>query len=235
MSNELINKFNDTLEILQQTDINSPKWKIMNSIKANLLEELKPSTREKIVYFKEEELSKIKEGFMRLDKIPYIPFYIGKRSLLEYNPMQRHPIPYVIVRCNEKYFFILRENGSGEMRLIGKKGLIGGHVGEEDVYPDILSQTLTNGLMREIKEEAGITPDKIKNIKFHGTIKNNEGIDKDHLGFVYEVEVFDENIKSEEDGVIKGLWLHLDELEKEYDNFESWAKIVYDNIIKRVF
>jgi predicted NUDIX family phosphoesterase len=219
---------------IKERDMYSPfseKWSDLNGEKAEILEQLKPSTKERILYFSEHDLYYIPNGFNRVSFVFPIRSEYCNRSLLEYNSLQRHPIPYCLVKYKNKYFFILREQGSGELRLIGKKGLIGGHVDEGD--KDInLQITLQNGLEREIKEEAGITSDIIKSIQLHGLIKDNEEVNSDHLGYIYEVELNTDKIKAEEDGVLTGIWINEEDLPQHYDSFESWSKIVYDNVLK---
>jgi predicted NUDIX family phosphoesterase len=223
----------EIVEYRDTFDPNSEEWKILNQIKAEYLEAKKPSTKENIIYFDETSLMDIPEGFTVIDNLPKIPYKIGRRSILEYNPEQRHPIPYCIVRHKKQYFFILRGEGSGEIRLVGKKGLLGGHVAEEDVNPLSLNKSVLKGLKRELYEEAGITDDMVQNIRIQGFIKANEGVDSDHLGIVYEIILNTDAIKSEEEGVLTGIWIHEKNLAEHYDSFESWAKIVYDNLLNK--
>jgi predicted NUDIX family phosphoesterase len=183
------------------------QWSILNKEKAEILERIKPSTEEAIIYFDEKDLYYMPNGFSKMSFVFPINYDFGRRSLLEYNPTQRHPIPYCIVRYKNKYFFTLREKGSGELRLIGKKGLVGGHVGFEDIFADNLQITLMNGLSREIEEEAGVTTEMIKSIQLHGLIKDNEDVNSDHLAYVFEVELNTDKIKAEEEGVLSGIWI----------------------------
>ena len=221
---------NDLDNILKARDlfeVGSDLWGELNYIKSNILENLKPSTNEKIIAYNEGDLDYISEGFFHTDNLPRAKTFIDKRSLLEYaNGSFRHPIPYIIVRYENKYFFTLREQGSGELRLIGKKGMIGGHVGKEGIY---------EGMKREIEEEAGIVNSMIKSIKLRGLIKSNYSVDQDHLGCIYEIELNTDKIKAEEDGVLSGLWINTEDLYKHYESFESWSKIVYDNLLKEIF
>jgi predicted NUDIX family phosphoesterase len=225
--------FEEVLALRDSYNSSSEEWWILNEKKAEILEAKKPSTKEEIVYFDETALLDIPEGFTPIDSLPKIPYKTAKRSLLEYNPEQRHPIPYCIVRHKKYYFFILRENGSGEIRLIGKKGLLGGHIGKEDIDPLSLNKTILNGLKRELYEEAGITDDMVENVRIRGLIKGNEGVDSDHLGIVYEIRLNTDQIRTQEDGVITGIWIHEKDLKNHYDSFESWAKIVYDHLLSK--
>jgi len=223
----------EVISIRDNYDIDSKEWIILNEQKAYLLEKEKPSTKERIIYFDETTLLDIPEEFTSVSEIPKLLYKVDRRSILEYHPEQRHPIPYCIVEYQNSYFFILREKGSGEVRLIGKKGLLGGHVGEEDVNESSLNKTILNGLRRELKEEAGIEDSMIERIEIKGLIKGNDGVDSDHLGIIYQISLNTKEIKSEEKDVLTGIWIEEKDLPKHYDSFESWSKIIYDNILKK--
>jgi predicted NUDIX family phosphoesterase len=213
-------------------EIGSSQWKILNEEKADYLESIRPSTRERVVYFEEKFFDGIQENFLKDFSVYDLPFGIERRSALEYHPTRRHPIPYALIRFQDNYFFILRESGGGELRLIGKKGLAGGHVGEVDVVEGNLKKTFENSLMREAREEVGIVSEMVNSIDLRGFIKSDLGVDVDHLGLVYEIELSTEAIKSEEDGVLTGIWIKKEDLKNHYESFENWSKIVYDNLLK---
>lgn len=222
----------EIVELRDTFDTFSTEWLYLNEQKAELLEKQKPGTKETIIYFDETAMANIPEGFSNIQSVPNIPFKTDRRSLLEYNPEQRHPIPYAIIRHGKRYFFILRGKGVGESRLAGLKGLLGGHVGEEDVNPLSLNKSILGGLKRELNEEAGITDELIKNIKVKGLIKSNQGVDADHLGVVYEITLTTDQIDSTEEE-LTGIWIHENKLNEHYDSFESWSKIVYDHLLSQ--
>jgi len=221
-------------EIVSKRDtyeVNSEEWNTWNKVKAVRLEQIKPSTKEEIIYFRSADLNNVPDGLTITDKLPSIPFYKDRRSLLEYNPTQRHPIPYCIVRFENDYFFILRGSGVGEIRLENKKGLLGGHVDSYEAVESSLEKTLLNGLKRELEEEAGITDNLIKSIKLKGLLKSNTGVDLDHLGVIFEIEVLSKEIDSKEEE-LTGIWINENELEQHAESFESWAKIIYKEWLK---
>lgn len=92
---------------------------------------------------------------------------------------------------------------------------------------DSLELSLLNGLKRELYEEAGIQDNMIQSIRFRGLLKSNVGVDADHLGIIYEVQLSTKNIESQEKGVISGIWIHQNELEKHASTFESWSQMIY--------
>jgi len=232
MKNMADQKLDEILAKRDGFEYGSDEWHKLNEGKADYLESIKPSTKEMIVCFEEKDLDGIEDIFTKEAEVFDLPFSVERRSLLEYHPTKRHPIPYVLIRFEDKYFFILREQGGGELRLIGKKGLIGGHISEEDVVEANLEKTFENALMREGSEEAGLSPEIIKSITLLGIIKSDLGVDIDHLGLVYEIEVSTDEIKSEEEGVLTGIWIPKEELPAHYESFENWSKIVYDNLLK---
>ncbi|CEI83539.1 hypothetical protein J18TS1_43530 [Oceanobacillus oncorhynchi subsp. incaldanensis] len=213
-----------------QYPVESKEWERLNKIKSDVLQKNKPSTKEKILYFKETDLERIPLGFSKAKHLPLMDYRIAERSLLEYHPSQRHPIPYVIVRYNGEYFFILRGANVGESRLAGRKGLLGGHVGEKDAVPGNIQLSIENGLWRELEEEAGIKAEMVKKLEMKGIIKSNDGVDSDHLGIVYEIVLNHKDIQSEEEE-LTGLWMTKTELKQHFDTLESWSKIVVSNLI----
>lgn len=225
-------KLEDILEKRDEFEIGSEEWNRLNEEKADYLESIKPSTKERVVCFEESDLGDIEGVFTRNTEIFDLPFGVERRSIAEYHPTKRHPIPYAIIRFEDKYFFILRQQGGGELRLIGKKGLIGGHVSEEDISGQDLKETFRNSLLREAREEAGLSPEIIKSVNLRGLIKSDLGVDADHLGLIYEIELSTDRIKSEEDEIHAGIWISKDELPEHYESFENWSKIVYDNLLK---
>lgn len=233
----MTNTLDEILAKRDEYEYGSIEWHEWNGKKADLLEAKKPSVSEQIIYFKEEDLTFLgSEVFIDFNQrmhnqLQQVPIHVQKRSLLEYVKEQRHPIPYVYVRDGERIFFISRESGSGELRLIGKKGMLGGHVGEEDLVQNNLKETLINGMLRELWEEAAISEESISDINLKGLIKSDVGVDNDHLGIVYEIILNNNDIQTQEEGIIDGLWLNKDEIKEHYDSFESWSKIVIDNVI----
>lgn len=211
-----------------------------NIEKSMFLESKKKSTKTPILYFLENELDNIDTGFSKgsLEDLNANPLF-EKRSLLEYLPSQRHPIPYCVVRCKKekKYFLIFREGGSGETRLIGKKGLLGGHIDEEDkalINGKLdLIKTIENGMYRELEEEANLTKDIIEDISLIGFIKINEDgcVENDHLGLVYLIEVPNTNLTAVEEGVLSGDWFTKEEILDMKPSLERWADLVFENIL----
>lgn len=218
------------LKARQKTEVGSDEWNEYNAMKIKLLEQIKPSTREGVFYYYSKDIRKLPYGFTPATHLLPVHLYVANRSVLEYDSgFTRHIIPYCIIRNGDEYYFALREGGS-EARLKGKIGLLGGHVGKEGI---------TQGMLRELEEEAGILERHIRNYKMKGYIKllgnKNDPFDvnKDHLGLVYEVNIKTKDIRMEEKDILKGFWVHKSKLHEVYDQMEDWAKLlVKEGVIK---
>lgn len=241
MSLELVLK-----EITKDTNI----FDEINIKKSKILERLKPSTKENILYFIEDDLKNIPSGFSNYDimNINATPF-VGKRSLLEYLPMQRQPIPYCVIRCNNKYFLTYRKSSGGELRLVGDWSLLGGHIENMDISfsknncPDKvlgrglymkfdLTETIKNALYRELEEETTFNRHMIHKIDYLGVIKIEEenSVENDHLGFIYLIDINDEEVEIVEKDILEGKWLTEEEI-KEL-SLERWSQMIMDKIIE---
>jgi predicted NUDIX family phosphoesterase len=224
---ELETMLHEALEARKAYKVDSDKWHEYTATKTKVLEQLKPSTKETILYYYSEDIKDIPLGFSATMELPQkASLYNGTRSALEYNSgLTRHIIPYCVVKCGDEYYFTVRVGG-GETRLVGKIGCLGGHVGKEGIDA---------GMMRELQEEADLTDNKIKSLRMKGFIKsdgdksNPLDVDRDHLGLIYVIELRKKNIREEEEGTLKGIWIHKDDLGNYVGQMESWCKILFDS------
>ena len=234
---DLNDKLNSILKELRLED-NKENIKKLHTEKSEILQKIKPSTKEDIIYFKNKDLDFIKFGFIKNINPFNIKFDINKRSYLEYNKSQRHPIPYCIIKNSkeDKYFLSLREQNGGEMRLIGKKGLLGGHVAKEDIIKINnvinLKSTIESALYRELLEEAGITKDIIKDIEFKGILKLKGDVEDDHIGYIYEIDLNTLDINAKEKGVLSGVWLSKEEILNNLDSLELWSYAIFKDLFR---
>ena len=216
-------------DILKERDkhkYNTIEWQNLNLEKAFILEDLKPSWKELTAYYPEFMIKNIPYGFTKTNELPPEPIYENKRSLLEYNGgCTKQIIPYCLLRYKDEYYIAIREN-NGDKRLNGKMAGIGGHV----------DKNLTQGMMREIEEETGVTPDLIEKIEFVGIIKsegNTEDIydvSKDHIGLVYIVDLKTKKIRMQELGVQTAIFLKSSDFHKYQDRFEDWLDLIVRNL-----
>jgi predicted NUDIX family phosphoesterase len=204
----------------------SEEWLRWDNEKIKFLEATKPSTREKIFFYYSEDIKNMPTGFVPTTELPDASLYVSNRSVLEYSGgLTRHIIPYCVVKCEDEYYFTVRIGG-GETRLLNKLGCLGGHVGKEGIDA---------GMMRELEEEADITDNKIKSLKMKGFIKSDGDrkdpidVSRDHLALVYVINLRKKDIREEEEGILKGVWIHKDRLMEHYDSMEDWTKILVEN------
>lgn len=226
----------DIKKLLQKDFLNTEELKV----KEQYLKDNKPSTLETVLYSDIEDikvlnisdkLTAITEDNISyfMEKINSLPQRFNYRYSLEYNNGNTiQPISYIIIKHKTKFFFIIREGNSGEIRLINKVGCIGGHVGQEDKQETYYG-TVIEGLKREVLEEVGYELSDKDNIKLIGLLKSEDNtVDRDHLGFIYLLELENDNLTAIEQGVLKGIWLEESELINNADKFENWLKILWD-------
>lgn len=160
------------------------------------------------------------------------------RYLVEYEPIVRQPIPYILVRQGEKYFAMTRLEGSGEQRLHGLISLgVGGHVNPVDNADD---QLFFKAMVRELFEELHFSLEEDEDLKleanFIGLINDDSNdVSRDHIGLVFVVDVPDGvKVTVRETDKYEGSFLAKDDLDKiEKDRLESWSTIVLDAIISK--
>jgi len=153
-----------------------------------------------------------------------------KRNEIEEDTNFLQLIPYIILKNDNKFF--VTERIGGEKRLIGGYSIgLGGHINPCD----------TNGIhsvyeciKRELLEEVGLFSNEYNNSSFSIIINTNENIvDAVHIGLVFFVETKKENIEIKEKTKLKGSWVEKKDLKNFYEKFESWSKIVFDNVIDK--
>lgn len=189
-----------------------------------------------VVPSKDLEYLNLSEGFIAAE--PNLLSCIDKdggfmfRYLVEYNTDFRQPIPYILVRYKDTFFATRRLKGSGETRLHGKISLgVGGHVNPEDCSPN--ENAITNALRREMNEELNIG-ENVKHYQTHdGFINDNSNeVSRDHIAVVYSVNVNNPDVTVKETDKLEGRFYTVKELIDDYDNLESWSKLVLDNLIQ---
>lgn len=161
-----------------------------------------------------------------LEKLPGIIQKYGefkRRGDIEEDRNWKQVIPYLVFRHKKKYF-LMRRNDKGDYRLINKCSLgIGGHINKEDLG----SNDIINWAKREFTEEVlyngNFTSQPI------GYINNDTvPIDQVHLAYVMLLEGDSDTITTnKEDNLRTGELLTLKEIETQYEQLESWSRIVF--------
>jgi predicted NUDIX family phosphoesterase len=152
------------------------------------------------------------------------------RNLVETDFTRKQIIPYVLAKCGDKYLCIQRTSKQTESRLHNKYGLgVGGHINDEDQSPD--QDIIDAGMRRELNEEIQF-PDEVS-CKLVGIINDDTlEVDRVHTGFVYVLESSTETFDLQEKDQHLPSWKTIAELTELEPLMESWAKVVFHNVIK---
>jgi predicted NUDIX family phosphoesterase len=154
----------------------------------------------------------------------------------EFNPYFKQLIPYIILRCGNRYFNYLRTSKSGEKRLHQKRSIgLGGHINESDMRnpkmpPDM--NTYTNGFKRELEEEVKINC-KILDAKIVGVLNEDEtSVGRVHFGIVHALILEGEDVEILEDSYVDGRWDTRAFMEKFIGDFEDWSKFTIEGLLQ---
>jgi 8-oxo-dGTP diphosphatase len=138
----------------------------------------------------------------------------------------KHIGVYALVIQNDSVLLIKKARGP----YTGKLDLPGGSLE--------FSETPLEGLVRELKEETGLSIKDQKLLDFLShTVSyknNNEDVEMYHLGVIYQVEVNtnEGKLKSTSDGEDSNgaIWVKISEIN--YENLSPFAKILINNLKK---
>lgn len=137
----------------------------------------------------------------------------------EYNPIFQQLIPYVLIQNGDKFYVTKRI--AGESRLKDSLSLgFGGHINPCDGTKD----PVFRGMVRELMEEVYVEP--TTKATFVGYTRNMTSELNDHIGLVFLLQVSQASIR--ETDSLEGIWMTIDELEKDYFKFEGWARFIID-------
>lgn len=161
--------------------------------------------------------------------------WFGPRPVLEEDERFRQIIPYVVLRCGDRFLTYTRGGAGGEARLHDKISMgFGGHVdlpdmqlGENGLFD--LGATLRVSVEREIQEEIpGVT---ITGKTWVGLVADNtNAVGRVHVGLIgiWDIEAIPET--SGEDAIASLSGLSVEELKGAYDRLENWSRILVDNL-----
>lgn len=169
-------------------------------------------------------------GILKQENISFID-----RREAEINEAFKQIIPYQILKNSDRYFVYERGSKGGEDRLRKKRSLgIGGHVNEDDKDHPIYfcpRATFSRGADRERNEEVQIPTEYLW--KPLGVIYDNTTtVGRVHFGVasIFEFSNID-NFRVKDEALDSVGWMTLQELKDRFDEFESWSKIVINNLL----
>ena len=120
----------------------------------------------------------------------------------EQDPSHKQLIPYVLIKCGEKYLTYVRGKRAGETRLVGNRSIgIGGHINPVDnevpLFGVDYKEIYENAVLREVDEEINITGSRSDRIVALLNDDTNE-VGAVHLGVVHVLTVDNENVTRNE-------------------------------------
>lgn len=146
------------------------------------------------------------------------------RWMAEYNYAFVQLISYIIVTNKEQDKLFVTQRIAGEERLISSYSFSGGHVNPEDFSRD----TMRTAAMRELNEELDINLLEGTKLIPYGTVRDFSSTTRDHLGLVF-LAVADK-VAVKEKNTLRGEWMDIAALVKNYYKFESWGRYVIDHL-----
>jgi predicted NUDIX family phosphoesterase len=158
------------------------------------------------------------------------------RKQVEEDPGYKQIIPYVLIRCNDKFLYYIRGKRSGEQRLAlnGSVG-IGGHVSlcDDDLLTNYnlnVRNIYNNAVEREVSEEIDISTNHTDKIV---AVLNDDSNDvgKVHFGIVHIWELKSQNVKKKEAKITKISFMTSEDLRRQTESLETWSQICLKYII----
>jgi len=158
----------------------------------------------------------------------------------DHHPEFRQFVTYSIIKIdNNFYMTLLRKPDSWEERLHNKLTIgIGGHVNSsscDSTNNQQLFEIIYRSMWREIDEEVNIR--KVANLKkeiFLGLLNNDAETDREHIGFVWNLDFACKNIGSiicKEHKLSDLSLFNPEDLKERFNKFESWSQILLKDII----
>jgi predicted NUDIX family phosphoesterase len=144
-----------------------------------------------------------------------------EREQAETNEAFRQVIPYVLIKCDDRWLVYQRCKG-GEPRLDAKWSMgIGGHMEETD---------LTTALARELKEEVAIGSRILKR-EYKGLIAlHSTPVDRVHIGVVYVYTIEEPYVCAIEPELINLHFRLPMDIAEDLD-LEHWSRILYGEVV----
>lgn len=149
------------------------------------------------------------------------------RDMAEDDPSYKQLIPYVIFRWGPKIFTYQRMGG-GEKRLAGKRSIgIGGHI---NLLDNDGNDVYRKGMNRELQEEL-IIRTSYKETDGGVLYDDTTAVGKVHLGIVHLLDCDSDDIRANESGIHDPRWMTLQEIEKDFEQFERWSQMCVEGLL----
>lgn len=159
--------------------------------------------------------------------------WLGPRSQLEEMPSFRQIIPYVVLKCADKWVRYTRTPAGGEQRLHGRVSIgLGGHVDLPDVCmvgnSVDLHKTLNDAAEREVQEEL---PGVICSTRrWAGLLVDNDStVGSVHIGVVAIWDLESMPSGPTEDAISEAGLSSLEELLEAGSRVETWSSLLAEH------
>ncbi|MDQ3870925.1 MAG: NUDIX domain-containing protein [Chloroflexota bacterium] len=148
------------------------------------------------------------------------------RGDVEEDPSWKQVIPYLVLRDGALLFLMQRTRSGGDARLHERYSIgVGGHLNPGD--GDVLG-----GLRREWREElaAEFEPE----FELLGLLNDDEDpVGAVHLGLVYLADARGRQVSVRETDKLRGSFATRREVQRVYDDLETWSRLVFDFLENR--
>ncbi|OQY03431.1 MAG: hypothetical protein B6I25_08065 [Planctomycetales bacterium 4572_13] len=158
------------------------------------------------------------------------------RPEAEKDPTHKQLIPYVLIRCGDKYLTYVRGKRAGETRLVGNRSMgIGGHINPVDNEVPLFGvdyrEIYENAVQREVDEEINIEGSRSDRIVALLNDDTNE-VGAVHLGVVHILSLDNENVTRREQMITQLEFMTLEQLHAVRDEMETWSQLCLDGLEK---
>ena len=153
------------------------------------------------------------------ERVRYAP-----RPGLEEDETNKQLIPYVVVRCGDRFLTLRRRSAQSEERLHDQLSIgVGGHISRAD--DDAEADPIASGMRRELHEELHIPRDI--DVEYCGLLNDDSNaVGRVHCGLVYRCEAEAEEVEVRETEKMVGEWRSLPELQEYRDQLETWSQFL---------
>lgn len=175
-----------------------------------------------------------------LNQIPNDTYHFINRAICDSSTEINHKIgkalpqilAYCIIKCGDEILTYSRKKGA-EARLHNSRSIgFGGHVDIEDLqeYPTDFLYALITSLKRELQEELSFDVDFDIDMLNQIIIDQTNLVGAVHVGLplIIEIQSKDE-ITANPNEISDPIWLSLEQLKQEKDQYENWSKILITN------
>ena len=158
------------------------------------------------------------------------------RPQAEKDPTHKQLIPYVLIKCGDKYLTYVRGKRAGETRLVGNRSMgIGGHINPVDNEVPLFGidyrEIYENAVQREVDEEINIESGRSDRIVALLNDDTNE-VGAVHLGVVHVLTLENENVTRNEQMITQLEFMTLEQLHAVRDEMETWSQLCLDGLEK---